>query len=85
MIWWGPVVLIATFFGMEFMAWATHKYVMHGIMWYFHKDHHQVEPGFFEKNDVFFLIYASPSWLCIMLGMMNQTLFPVWIGFGRSS
>ena len=54
MTWWGPIVTIATFFGMEFMAWATHKYVMHGLMWYFHKDHHQVEPGFFEKNDVFF-------------------------------
>jgi hypothetical protein len=67
---------------MEFMAWATHKFVMHGIMWYFHKDHHQVEPGFFEKNDVFFLIYAIPSWLCIMLGLMNQIYFPVWIGFG---
>jgi beta-carotene 3-hydroxylase len=82
MSWWGPVVTLATFFGMEFMAWATHKYVMHGIMWYFHKDHHQVEPGFFEKNDVFFLIYAIPSWLCIMLGLMNQNYFPVWIGFG---
>jgi beta-carotene 3-hydroxylase len=82
MTWWGPVVTLLTFFGMEFMAWATHKYVMHGIMWYFHKDHHQVEPGFFEKNDVFFLIYAIPSWLCIMLGLMNQNYLPVWIGFG---
>ena len=47
MYWWGPFVLLATFFGMEFMAWATHKFVMHGKMWHFHKDHHQVEPGFF--------------------------------------
>ncbi|MFM7301609.1 MAG: carotene hydroxylase [Crocinitomicaceae bacterium] len=64
------------------MAWATHKFVMHGLMWYFHKDHHQEEPGFFERNDVFFLIYAIPSWLCIMLGLINEVYPAVWIGFG---
>jgi beta-carotene 3-hydroxylase len=74
--------IIATFFFMEFMAWFTHKYIMHGIMWYFHKDHHQHEPGFFEKNDVFFLIFAVPSWLCIMLGLMNANHYSVSIGAG---
>lgn len=82
MYWWGPIVLLFAFLGMEFMAWATHKYVMHGLMWHFHRDHHQEEPGFFERNDVFFLIYAIPSWLCIMLGMMFDNYFPVWIGYG---
>lgn len=71
-----------TFWFMEFMAWFSHKYIMHGIGWYFHKDHHQIEPGFFEKNDVFFLIYAIPSWLCIMLGWMNFNFYIVSIGFG---
>ena len=78
----GPVVLILSFLGMEFMAWFTHKYLMHGLMWRFHKDHHQVEKGFFERNDVFFMIYAIPSWLLIMLGSMNGMWIPVWIGFG---
>ena len=82
MYWWGPIVLLITFFVMEFMAWATHKFVMHGFMWHFHEDHHVEEPGFFERNDVFFLIYAIPSWLCIMLGMMNGNYVAVWIGFG---
>jgi beta-carotene 3-hydroxylase len=76
------LTVIATFFFMEFMAWFTHKYIMHGIMWYFHRDHHQHEPGFFEKNDVFFLIFAIPSWLCIMLGMMNANFYSVAIGAG---
>lgn len=82
MYWWGPIVLILAFLGMEFMAWATHKYVMHGLMWKFHEDHHDVKPGFFERNDVFFLIYAIPSWLCIMLGMMYDQYGAVWIGYG---
>jgi beta-carotene 3-hydroxylase len=76
------LIVIATFFGMEWVAWATHKYLMHGVMWYFHKDHHQKEPGFFEKNDFFFLIFAIPSWLCIMLGLMNQLYWVVAIGAG---
>ena len=78
----GPLVLILSFFGMEFMAWFTHKFVMHGFMWKFHRDHHQVEEGFFERNDVFFMIYAIPSLLLIMLGSMNGYWIPVWIGFG---
>ena len=82
MFWIGPLILIATFFFMEFVAWCTHKFLMHGIMWYFHKDHHQIEPGFFERNDVFFLIFAIPSWLFIMLGMMSKNYVLVWIGFG---
>lgn len=73
---------LATFFAMEFAAWGAHKYLMHGLMWYFHRDHHQSEPGFFEKNDVFFLIFAIPSWLCIMLGLMNGVDVVVWIGAG---
>ena len=26
---------------MEFMAWFTHKYIMHGFLWVLHKDHHK--------------------------------------------
>ena len=26
---------------MEFMAWFTHKYVMHGFLWNLHFDHHK--------------------------------------------
>jgi len=76
------VIFLATFFFMEFMAWITHKFVMHGLGWYFHRDHHQHEPGFFEKNDVFFLIFAIPSWLFIMFGMMTGNDWRVWVGLG---
>ena len=64
------LVLLATFCVMEGITWLTHKYVMHGFLWYLHKDHHQVEPGFFEKNDTFFIIFAVPSILLIFLEPM---------------
>lgn len=78
----GILISITTFFVMEFMAWSTHRFVMHGFMWYFHADHHTPHNKIFERNDVFFLIYAIPSWLCIMLGMMNASTISVAIGFG---
>ncbi len=67
---------------MEFMAWFTHKFVMHGFLWNLHFDHHNKQKGFFEKNDTFFLIFAVPSSLLIMTGMMNGFDFKMWIGFG---
>jgi beta-carotene 3-hydroxylase len=79
------LVVFITFCVMEFLAWFMHKYVMHGFMWYFHEDHHQPTPklfGFFERNDIFFLVFAIPSWLCIMLGMMWGSYVSVSIGAG---
>jgi beta-carotene 3-hydroxylase len=69
-------IALATFIIMEGITWLTHRYVMHGFLWYLHQDHHQKGHGFFEKNDAFFLIFAIPSWLCIMLGLQYQ-LYPV--------
>jgi len=76
-------VVFVTFWFMEFMAWFTHKFVMHGLLWFLHKDHHQVEPGFFEKNDSFFLIFAIPSAYCYVTGLMYHD-FRLYIGIGIS-
>ncbi|MCU0433992.1 MAG: sterol desaturase family protein [Bacteroidia bacterium] len=74
-------IVIATFFFMEFMAWFTHKFVMHGFLWYLHRDHHQGKEGWFEKNDSFFLIFAVPSAYCFMTGIMFSD-FRLFIGIG---
>lgn len=73
---------LLVFFLMEGITWLTHRYVMHGFLWYLHEDHHKKSPGFFEKNDAFFLIFAIPSWLCIMLGMQHEIWWVVAIGAG---
>jgi beta-carotene 3-hydroxylase len=52
---------ILTFCFMEFMAWFSHKYIMHGFLWNLHADHHQPQKGWFEKNDTFFVFYAIIS------------------------
>jgi len=75
-------VVIAAFGMMEFVAWATHKYLMHGLLWSLHKDHHKGGYHPFQKNDIFFLVFAIPSWLCIMLGSMHFKWWVVAIGVG---
>jgi beta-carotene 3-hydroxylase len=75
-------LVLFTFCAMEFMAWFLHKYVMHGFLWSLHEDHHEPYHGLFQKNDAFFLVFAIPSWLLIMFGMMAGNDFRVWIGLG---
>ncbi|HYJ64024.1 MAG TPA: beta-carotene hydroxylase [Parafilimonas sp.] len=77
-----PLIALATFFSMEGITWLTHKYIMHGFLWYLHEDHHNPKQNVFEKNDAFFIIFAIPSWLCIMLGSMHSAWWVVSIGAG---
>ncbi|MEW6773071.1 MAG: beta-carotene hydroxylase [Bacteroidota bacterium] len=68
------LLIIITYILMEPITWFTHKYIMHGFMWKFHEDHHdnrKKKHSFFEKNDVFFLIFAIPS----MIMFLSGTLF----------
>lgn len=67
---------------MELVAYLTHKYAMHGLLWFLHYDHHNQSKGFWQKNDSFFLIFALPGWLFIMFGMLGGFDFRMWIGFG---
>src|SRR5687767_11408935 len=76
------IVLILAFAAMEGVTWCTHRFVMHGFLWYLHKDHHRVEPGFFEKNDTFFVIFAVPSILLIYYGTFDHTWWMQAMGFG---
>ena len=76
------LIFLGTFVTMEFVAWFTHKYVMHGLGWFLHEDHHNQNEGFFEKNDTFFLVFAIPSWLLIMIGVMTGNQYMVVPGFG---
>jgi beta-carotene 3-hydroxylase len=76
------LITLITFCAMEGVAWLTHKYVMHKWLWVLHEDHHKKQPGFFEKNDAFFLIFAIPSILLFLFGTMDQKYWMVCIGLG---
>jgi len=68
---------------MEGITWCTHKFVMHGFLWYLHEDHHQPKyKGLFENNDSFFVIFAVPSATLIILGTTPSLNWMFFIGLG---
>lgn len=80
------LIVLVTVVIMEFVAWTAHKFLMHGWLWIWHEDHHKPhyeKEGFFEKNDLFFLVFAIPSAFSYMFGSIYSDyrwLFFVGIG-----
>ena len=66
----------------EGVAYLMHRYVMHGIGWFLHEDHHKTHGHRLQKNDLFVLIFALCSFLMIYLGLLHR-IRPLWsAGFG---
>lgn len=55
------LITVGTFLFWEFVAWFSHKYIMHGILWSWHKSHHSVHNHALEKNDLFAVVFSVPS------------------------
>ena len=80
-------ITIATAAAMELVAWLAHKYLMHGWLWNWHEDHHKPhheKPGFFEKNDLFFLVFAIPSAASYIIGSATSHFWLFFVGVGIS-
>ena len=77
------LITFGVFITMEGITWCTHKYVMHGFGWFLHEDHHQPGyPNIFEKNDLFFVIFAFPSMLLFIFGSTRDASLGRKIFFG---
>jgi beta-carotene 3-hydroxylase len=81
------LIVLVTVAAMEGVAWASHKYVMHGFGWAWHRDHHEPHDGFFERNDLYALVGAVMSIAMFALGsplvMGDGAWEPgTWIGLG---
>lgn len=76
------LIFVGTFSIMEFMAWFTHKYIMHGFLWNLHSDHHKKDhDSWFERNDAFFIFYAIISMTLFYFGA-NGIWYAYPLGFG---
>jgi beta-carotene 3-hydroxylase len=76
-------IILITFIAMEGVTWITHRFLMHGLLWILHEDHHQPRNHLFEKNDLFFVIFAVPSMILMYLGTHNDVqLYLLFIGIG---
>ena len=60
-----PAILINTasflagLVAMEGVAWAMHRYIMHGPLWVWHKSHHEPGRKGPELNDLFAIVFAA--------------------------
>ncbi len=78
-------VTIASAAAMEFVAWFSHKYIMHGFLWSWHADHHKPhheKKGFFERNDLFFITFAIPSAAAYIIGTNSSHFWLFFVGLG---
>jgi beta-carotene 3-hydroxylase len=77
------LIVLGTFLFWEFVAWFTHKYVMHGFMWRWHKSHHTRHDHALEKNDLFGIVFSIPSIAFIYYGSVTAfNPYLVSIGLG---
>lgn len=82
-VWANLLIIIGVFFGMEAVAWATHKYIMHGFLWTWHKSHHHPYDGVLEKNDLFGIVFSVPAIICCVVGASyEQVNFLLYVGIG---
>lgn len=62
------LIVIASVLVMEVIAWSSHKYVMHGFGWAWHRDHHEPHNNVLEKNDLFGVVGAVMSMSMFAVG-----------------
>lgn len=68
---------------MEGATWLIHRYIMHGFLWSLHRDHHDhSNEGALERNDLFFVIFATPSILLLYIGVKNDFNYVFYLGTG---
>jgi beta-carotene 3-hydroxylase len=78
----GLLIAAATVLAMEGVAYAVHRWIMHGPGWFLHKSHHR-PGGKLEANDLYGLIFALPSVALIYGGLnLGWPDWTAWVGAG---
>ena len=84
----GIPLFLLTIAVMEGVAYAAHRWVMHGVGWFLHRSHHRPRPksgwgARWEWNDLYAVIFAIPS-IVLIAGGVQFGWWPgcTWIGAG---
>lgn len=76
-------LFLGTVGAMEAVAYAAHRWVMHGPGWFLHRSHHRPRIGAFEANDLYAVIFALPSVLLLLGGVdLGWGEWAIWVGAG---
>lgn len=77
------LIVVFTTAAMEGVAWAVHRYIMHGWGWGWHESHHRPRQGAFEKNDLFAVVFAGLAIVLFTVGRYSWA--PLWwVGLGMT-
>lgn len=83
--WLAPALLfVGAFATMEGIANLAHRHVMHGVLWCWHRSHHEPRRGALERNDLFALLFALPSIALIYAGVHGRP-WALAIGLGMTA
>ncbi|HVF83131.1 MAG TPA: sterol desaturase family protein [Sphingomicrobium sp.] len=80
----GLFLFTVTVIVMEGFAYAIHRWVMHSRLgWSLHQSHHRERRGWFERNDLYAVVFAAPSVLLIYGGAnFGWGGWALWVGAG---
>lgn len=82
-VWLGLLIFLGTVVAMEGVAYAAHRWIMHGPGWFLHKSHHSTRHGRWELNDLYAAIFAIPSILLFLWGIgLGHGAAYAWVGGG---
>lgn len=81
-LWQGVLVALLVTGGMEVVAWAVHRYVMHGPGWVLHRSHHIRSGGWLELNDLYGLFFAVVSVALLISEPFDSPGY--WFGVGMT-
>lgn len=77
----GVLVVILTVAAMEGVAYLSHRYIMHGFGWGWHRSHHEPHDDAFEANDLYAVCFAA---VAIALFAIGSAVAPplFWVAVG---
>ncbi|WP_066549883.1 MULTISPECIES: sterol desaturase family protein [unclassified Sphingomonas] len=79
----GLLIFVATILGMEGFAYVAHRWLMHGPGWFLHESHHRPRTGNWELNDLYFVLFATPSITLLVGGVYaGWPEWTLWVGAG---
>lgn len=76
------LIVVSTVAVMEGVAYASHRWIMHGPFgWNWHRSHHEETHGPFEKNDLYAVVFAG---IAITLFALGSAWWPrlTWVAVG---
>lgn len=82
-LWSGIGLALLTVAAMEGVAYAGHRWIMHGPLWSLHKSHHEPRTGRLERNDWFGVMGAAVSIALFYMGVsLRMGDWITWIAIG---